>query len=183
MASPKDNVIPFARPAPAVAISTARERWALANTFHKCAEQSSRPVAVVYKALSFMLGENAMPDDLRVDARESRHDSVILLANFTVHPGAVRTIVRVSRPYDSAVIDNTLGVQAIEQAFLQLAPWTTMYQVFALKPSRSLLGGLLAFGAWLEHIEHQQDRRLFHLGVPTLEGWARIVVTLHVPYE
>lgn len=183
MAGPKDNVIPFVRPTPAVAPSTARERWALASTFNKCAEQNPRPIAVVYKALSFMLGENAMPDDLRIDTRESRHDSVLLLANFTVHPGAVKTTVRVSRPMDSAVIDNTLGVQAIEQEFLQLAPWTTMYQVFALKPSRSLLGGLLAFGAWLERIEHQQERILFHLGVPTLEGWARIVVTVHIPYE
>lgn len=183
MADPKNNVVPFNQRAQAQISSTPQERWAVASVFSKTADQHPRPIAVVYKALSFMLGENPMPDDLRMDIRESRHDSVILLGSFTVHPGSIKTTIRVSKPIDSVVVTNSLKVADLEREFHQLAPELTMYQVFSLKPARSLLGALLAFGAWLERVESDHNRKVFYFGVPTMDGWSPLVATIHMPYE
>lgn len=185
MVEKKDNVVQFQhrKPAPLLHRATPGECQAVERMFRETAEDHPVPIGIVFKSLAFMLSENPLPDDLRVDTERNAKDNVILLGHFTTHPGAIETTLRLCYPNSSDVIEHYLSVGALEMEFRELAPSLSMYQIFSLKPARSLFGALIAFGGMLLQIEQEPRMRIFTYGIPTQEGLAKLTATLRIPYE
>jgi hypothetical protein len=182
------KVVPFARregngPSIVRAPLTAGEQWTMRKIFQRAAEDNHAPASTVYKALDFMLGENPMPNDLKIDfTPQQTKDDVLMLVRFTTHPGAIQTTLRVTKPR-SGVLDMPLHSTDLEAAYHDLAPELTMYQVFSLKPSRSLLGALMGFGAYLVAIDSGRQCKTFEFAIVSLEGVSQAMATVRIPYE
>lgn len=162
-----------------------RERRQIIKLLTEVAEDQPAPISHVYKALAQMAMDAPLPTDLRLDYPIGNGDGpVLMLVNFTAHPGVVRTSIHVGNvdkhrnaeeiPYE--------GRAAVEAEFKELGPDFTVYQVYSLRPSFVLINALMGYGLNLESIQRPPQRAVFGFTYRSPEGVYPVTVTVHIPH-
>ncbi len=156
------------------------DRLRVVAVLNECADENPRPIAVVYKALAFMLSECADAQSLSLvrDPLDGGHD--LVLAQFQAIRGLVTTVKATTLPAETTHY-SLMGEEEMSVVIRRMFGQLHLNQCFSLHATYRLLSALIAHGAQLRNIRQEGNHlKIFTFTANVVERQCEVVVTIRL---